>query len=185
MSYDLYCYKSKIGRPDLGEAQTALEETDDANTDSNSSNFDLKEKLAKVLVDFNPKLERFIFDYNEIAKMQNITIEQARKTFQHIELTKAEGELAVQLTIYDGNVSITVPYWYSGEKAKAVFKEVSEYTKLIKQKAGYFVYDPQTENVYDPCVGEFDGLDIYERTTIETQKLSTQKTTTKPWWKFS
>jgi len=180
MSYDLYCFKSKSGVPDLEEAQNAIEELGDENSILDDK---LKEKLAKELRELNPKLERFIFDYNEIARLQNTTVDEARRSFNHIELTKAEGELAVQITIYNNNVSITVPFWYSGEKAKAVFNEVGDYTKLIGKATGFFVYDPQMEHVYDPHKSEFTGLKIYEQTTSGTQKNS-GNATKKPWWKI-
>jgi hypothetical protein len=184
MSYDIYCYKSKLGRPDLDEAQSVIEESESAKSDTDNSS---KEKIAKALQDYNPKLERFQFDYDEIAKLQSTTVEEAKANFRYIELTKAEGELAVQLTIYDDNVIVTVPYWYDGDKAKQVFNEVNEFTKIIFKTAGYFVYDPQIEKVYDPLTTDFGGLDVYINATIKTQSLRKENQTSdlkNPWWKF-
>ncbi len=186
MSYDLYCYKSILGRPDLEEAQNVIE-VDEEDENDVQSDPKTKLKIATALVNFNPKLESFDFDYDEIAKMQGTNVEEAKEKFDHIELNTSEGDLATQITIFDNNVSITIPYWYSGDKAKEVFDKVSEYTKIIRQTAGYFVYDPQTENVYDPTTKSFDGLAVYTSMTGEVERKKTEqvnKVDKKPWWKF-
>ena len=77
-----------------------------------------KLKIAKALIEYNPKLESFQFDYDEIAKLQGTNIEEAKEAFDHIELNTREGELATQITIFDNTVSITVPYWYQTTKPK-------------------------------------------------------------------
>jgi hypothetical protein len=187
MSYDLYCYKSQLGRPDLDEAQAVIEVEEGEENEDVESDPATKLKIAKALLDFNPRLESFEFDYNAIAELQKISADEAKEQFDHIELNTPEGDLATQITIFDNNVSITIPYWYSGDKAKMVFDNVSEYTKIIRKTAGYFVYDPQTENVYDPAIDNFDGFDVYTSMTGEVEKLKTGKTETtnkKPWWKF-
>ena len=110
MSYDIYCYKSRLNRPDLEEAQSAIEVDEETETNSDS---ETKLKIAKALTEYNPRLESFDFDYHEIAKLQGTTIDEAKKAFSHIELNTPEGDLATQITVFDNNVSITVPYWYS------------------------------------------------------------------------
>lgn len=187
MSYDLYCYKSQLGRPDLEEAQAVIEVEEDEENDDVQSNSETKLKIAKALMDFNPRLESFEFDYNEIAKLEGTTVKEARQQFDHIELNTQDEDLATQITIFDNNVSITIPYWYSGDKAKSVFDNVSEYTKIIRNTAGYFVYDPQTENVYDPTTNSFDGLEVYTSMTSEVENIKAKDdelTIKKPWWKF-
>lgn len=98
-----------------------------------------------------------------------------------------EGELATQITIYGDTVSITVPYWYSGDEAKEVFKNITKYAKVIRQAVGYFVYDPQAEKVFDPLNESIFGLDIYQNMTEQVYKLKKEqvaKLNKKPWWKF-
>jgi len=184
MSYDLYCYKSQLGKPDLDEAQAVIEVEENEDVQSDPAT---KLKIAKALLDFNPRLESFEFDYNAIAELQKISVDEVKEQFDHIELNTPEGDLATQITIFDNNVSITIPYWYSGDKAKTVFDNVSQYTKIIHKTAGYFVYDPQTEIVYDPATSNFDGLEVYTSMTSEVEKPKTERTESinkKPWWKF-
>jgi hypothetical protein len=187
LSYDIYCYKSQLGRPDIDEAQSVIEVEENDENEVVESDPATKLKIAKALFDFNPRFESFEFDFKEITELQKISVEEAKEKFNHIELNSLEGDLATQITIFDNNVSITIPYWYSGEKAKTVFDKVSEYTKLIQKTVGYFVYVPQTENVYDPSINNFDCLEVYTSMTIKVEKLKTEKTKNinkKPWWKF-
>jgi hypothetical protein len=64
---------------------------------------------------------------------------------------------------------------------------VTDYTKIIRQTAGYFVYDPQTENVYDPLTQDFDGIAVYQSMTGQVEQLKNEQgasTDKKLWWKF-
>ena len=184
MSYDIYCYKSKLDRPDLEEAQAAIEIDEDEEVVSDP---ETKLKIAKALIDYNPRLESFEFDYEEIAKLQGTSVDEAKEAFDHIELNTPEGDLATQITIFDNNVSISVPYWYSGDKATEVFNKISNYTKIIRQTAGYFVYDPQIDKVFDPLTENIFGLDVYKSMTEQVEKMKTEQPeikSNKPWWKF-
>jgi hypothetical protein len=184
MSYDLYCYKSQLGKPDLEEAQNAIEVEEDHEVEAEP---EIKLNISKALMDYNQRLERFEFDYEEIARLQGISIEEAKGKFNHIELNTPEDDLATQITIFDNYVSITVPCWYAGNKAKDVFRKVTDYTKIIRQTAGYFVYDPQVENAYDPLTQDFDGLAIYQSMSEQVAQLKKDQsgsTDKKPWWKF-
>ena len=184
MSYDIYFYKSRLGRPNLEEAQTVIEVDEETETISDS---ETKLKITKALIDYNPRLESFEFDYEEIAKFQGTTIDEAKQAFSHIELNTPEGDLATQITIFDNNVSITVPYWYSGDKAIEVFNKIYDYAKVIRQTAGYFVYDPQIDKVFNPLTENLFGLEVYQSMTGHAEKMKTeqtQKKDKKPWWKF-
>lgn len=187
MSYDLYCYKSQLGRPDLDEAQAVIDDEEDEEYEDVQSGPVTKLRIAKALLDFNPRFESFEFDFKAISELQKISVEEAKEQYNHIELNIREGDLATQVTIFDNNVLITIPYWYSGDKAKMVFDNVREYTKIIRKTAGYFVYDPQTENVYDPEFNAFNGLSIYTSRSSEVEKLKTGNPNSinkKPWWIF-
>lgn len=182
MSYDIYCYKSKLDGPDLEEAQAVIGEDNETEPDEKT-----KLEIAKALMVYNPRLESFQLDYTEIAKFQKISIAEAQKRFDHIELNTPEGDLATQITIFDNNVVISIPYWYSGEKAIEVFDKITNYVKIIRQTAGYFTYDPQIEKVFDPLSDNIEGIGIYLHTTEQINHIKTpsaQKTAVKPWWKF-
>ena len=175
MSYNLYCYRSRTGKPDLGEAKQVIEGSEAIKPSANN----LKEKIASALVNYNSKLERFENDYKEIAKAHGITVEEAKQRFQHIELNKPDGNMVVQITI-DRYVTIAVPYWYVGDKAIKIFREVDNYTKVVARTVGYFVYDPQSGKAYDPRKNDFNDLVLYLE--LMNKQMVTRKS--KPWWKF-
>lgn len=175
MSYDIHCYQSKIGKPDLEEAQESMEIDDSESKEQSAVKFD----IARALIDFNPRLEAFKLDYNEIAKLHRISVEEAKEQFNYIELNPPDGDLVIQITINNHNVSLTIPYWYGGDQARQVFKYLMEYLKIIRKTAGYFVYDPQTDQVFDPLTTDLEGFDIYLQTTKDISKAPT-----KPWWKL-
>jgi hypothetical protein len=74
MSYDLYCYYSESGKPELEEAQSAVEAAQQAEEDEASLPplTQACEDLAAALLRFDPRLERFVFDYADIARTQGI-----------------------------------------------------------------------------------------------------------------
>lgn len=187
MSYDLYCYKSKIGKPDEEEASSVIE-TDSEKWTKKEKDPAAKLAIVKALTAYNPRLEAFDFDYGEIAKLTATTIEQAKNKFDHIEINSPEGDLAIQITVYDNHVSFSVPYWYQGRKAEQLFDQLRTYIKIIREAAGYFIYNPQTGEVFDPAEKEFDGLNKYLSVSEHMDEWinpnnDTQKSK-KPWWKF-
>ena len=65
MSYDLYCYRSASGLPDVAEAQAIVEANNAAEEagDSKPTSSDTRERITAALMEHNPRLERFKFDY--------------------------------------------------------------------------------------------------------------------------
>ena len=188
MSYDIFCYKSKIGSPDLEEADSVIE-ADNENLATKDKDAATKLAIVKALTEFNSRLEAFDFDYGEIAKLTASTIEEAKNKFDHIELNTPDGDIAIQLTVYDNHVYINVPYWHKGNDATKLFQDIKSYIKIIREIAGYFVFDPQTGQVFDPAEKGFKGLDKYLSVSeniegiIDEQRPMKTKAI-KPWWKF-
>jgi hypothetical protein len=188
MSYDIFCYKSKSGIPDEGEADLVIE-ADNDRLATKDRDVNTKLSIVKALTSYNPRLEAFDFDYGEIAKLSSTTIEDAKNKFDHIELNTPEGDIAVQLTVYDNHVYINVPYWYKGEEATRLFQDIKSYIKIIRETAGYFVFDPQSGQTFDPAENGFEGLEKYLSVSENIEEIiskpNTSKTgATKPWWKF-
>ena len=188
MSYDIFCYRSKLGTPDEDEASSVIDSDNDdwVKRDRDASG---KLSLVKALQEHNPRLQAFDFDYGEIAKLTASTIEEAKNKFDHIELTPSEGDLAIQLTVFDNHVHINSPYWYQGDQAKKLFTEITSYIKVIRDTAGYYVYDPQTGEVFDPAKDSFDGLAKYLSVSehmdeIVGNSVPSPSPKKKPWWKF-
>jgi hypothetical protein len=188
VSYDLYCYRSATGVPDASEAEAlieainATEEAGSFNTQTSAT----MEKITAALLKQNPRLEPFKFDYREIAESQKISEAEARRRFQHVELNPPEGDLAIQLTVHDDYVFVSFPYWYKGGNASELFSQCLEYLRVIRQAAGFFVYDPQLGAAFDPeRTGVSDGQRCYENTVNNLPKILAQRSVKKRrWWKL-
>ena len=122
----------------------------------------------------------------EVAKLMKISLEQAQAQWNHIELNPPEGDLATQLEVHWDHVSLTIPYWYTGAKADQVFDQLSAYLRVIREAAGFFAYDPQTDRAFDPEKEEFGKHGEYDRIAENLPAIVAQGEikTPKPWWKF-
>ena len=193
MSYDIFLYKSKIGLPDEDEADAVV----GADTDKwaeKEFNPQIKLSIVKALTEFNPSLQALDFDYGDIAKLSVKTIEDEKNKFDHIEINTSEGDAALRLIVYDNHVFITVPYWYHGDKARQLFKDIKNYIKIIRETAGYFIWDPQTGQVFDPAENNFEGLNKYLSVSERLEEIispnekkhpsDSKQEHSKPWWKI-
>jgi hypothetical protein len=187
MSYDLYCYRASSGLPNVAEARALVEAINAADEagDTKPTTDDTKERITAALIGHNPRLERFEFDYGKIAESQKISEDEARSRYQHAELNPPEGDPAIQLTVYDDHVFISIPYWYSGSAADTVFSQCSNYLRVIRRTAGFFAYDPQTDTAFDPENTELRDHQQYEDVVKELPKIAAEAVKgDKPWWKF-
>jgi len=187
MSYDLYCYQSVSGTPNAAEAEALVDAMNAAEEAGNKkpTSSDTKEKITAALIEHNPRLESFKFDYSKIAELQKISEDEARSLYRHVELNPPEGDLAIQLTVYDDHVFISIPYWYQTSKADQVFLQCSEYLRVIRRTAGFFAYDPQTGIAFDPDRTELRNHPGYEKIVKDLPKIAAEAATPdKPWWKF-
>jgi hypothetical protein len=193
MSYDIYLYKSKIGRPDVDEADAVID-ADNDKWAKKEINPHIKLAIVKALTEYNPRLQAFDFHYGDITKLSVKTIEEEKNKFDHIEINASEEDAAVRLIVYDNHVFITVPYWYQGEDAKQLFKDIKSYIKIIRETAGFLVQDPQTGQVFDPAENNFEGLNKYLSVSEHLQEIISPNDNKlssdlkpehkKPWWKI-
>jgi len=185
MSYDLYCYRPSSDVVNLAEAEAFIDQFNAAeeNGEHHNDSSQLREDIVAALVQHNPRLERFSFDYGKIAESLKTSVEEARARFQHVELNPPEGDLAIQLIVHGDLVTINVPYWYSDNRADEVFSTLNAYLRVIRKTAGLFVYDPQTGVAFDPAVTPLN-VRQYDETMREIPKIAAAAKTKKPWWKF-
>jgi hypothetical protein len=147
MSYDFRLF---LSQPGVDPVVTAEGEADEGSEEINPgppipAKEARKRAIANALIKADPALEIFRFGFDEIAKFQNVGVEEARLRFRHLELNDPEGGPGIQIVLFDDSASVIVPYWHNEKKAKAVFAQIWEYLKVISDIAGYDVYDPQLE----------------------------------------
>ncbi len=120
------------------------------------------------------------------TKLQKISVEEARLKFRHLELNgPEEGCNGIQITLFDDEASVTVPFWHEGNKAAETFREIWSYLEIICREAGYLIYDPQVDRVFDASAGFDDALACYTGTMQQIRKtLPGDSAKRRPWWKF-
>jgi hypothetical protein len=184
MSYDFRMFKRKAGEDPLVTAHADSDGLPTTPPDPQKEAF--KRRVADALIARNPRLEIFQFDYDAVAKSQKITVEQARQQFRHFELNgPREGANGIQITLFDDEASVTVPFWHKGDKAADTFREIWSYLEIISREASYLVYDPQIDRVLDTSAGFDDSLACYRGVVGQMQqKLPSSRTAKKPWWRF-
>lgn len=62
-------------------------------------------------------------------------------------------ETAIQVSCYDGEWSMTVPYWWDGERAEAIAGYLRAIAAVVHGATGLDAYDPQVEE--DVASGEW------------------------------
>jgi lipase chaperone LimK len=142
--------------------------------------------VADALIASNPELKVFQFDYAAVAKSQKISEEQARIKFRHLELNGPEENCnGIQITLFDDEAAVTVPFWHEGEKAADTFREIWRYLEIISREAGYLIYDPQIDRVIEASASFNDALACYSGAMPQIHKtLPSSGAERKPWWKF-
>src|SRR6185295_3484125 len=135
MSYDLYLYKSGLGKPDVDEASKVIDDDSDSWV-KKPYNFEAKTAIEKALLQVDPMLEGFNYEY--LAQKQKKSVNEVKHDFLKFELHCAGGGYDIHLEIYDYCVAITVPYTHQREVAKKVFEKLSLYVDTVYNTAGYY-----------------------------------------------
>ncbi|MCM2422825.1 hypothetical protein [Streptomyces sp. RKAG293] len=103
-----------------------------------------------------------------IATWERI-VPQAQSALGEIELFETEEvrELnhdgGIQLSVFGEEVSITVPYWHSGDQAASVFSKILALAAVVERETGRTAYDPQVEQ---PLFGQHPQHSIALMSTV-------------------
>lgn len=190
MSYDLYCCRPSSAAPSLEEAQALIESEEVLGQPEDESAKETKRRIVYALIEHNPRLQRFEFDYAKIAESLKISEAEARAQRTHVELNPPDGDPAIQITVFGNHVSINIPYWYTGPEADNVFRQLMDYLRVLRHTAGYFVFDPQKDRVFDPDTQGLGEHTSYEKIVRDMPGIIAQaarereELQKKPWWKF-
>jgi len=188
MSYDVYLLQPAPGEEPLATAHTKLNvETDVINPGPPNGEAEVrKQQLTRALMAENPALESFEFGYTEIARIDGISEDEARVRYRHVELNGPEKGNGIQITLYDDNASITIPFWHQPDAARLVFEEVFRYLRVLRESGGFFVYDPQLDRVIDLDADLADMIHEYGRVVAKIPEIIEQgkSQSKRPWWKL-
>ncbi len=187
MSYDLDLLRVPAGEDPLKAAQAIFgEDQEQINPGVPDPEKEAtKQELAKQLQLINPSLEVFPFDYGEIARSLNISEQEARREYRHIEINSADGGPGIQITLFDDTASLTIPYWHRGEKANGVWREAFQYLECLERHGGFSTYDPQLDRILDLGSDLEEVVEVYASGVGATERAVREMIEPrKPWWKF-
>ena len=100
-------------------------------------------KAAKVLTDLDPRYTAFEKDYTEIARLERIREEEARRKYDEVQLngTSRDGKPLSQFNFYRDRIIVHI---YSGSTES----EINTLLVALCRATGFGVVDPQSEEVY-------------------------------------
>jgi hypothetical protein len=187
MGYDFYSFRVPAGEDPMTIADRLLGE-DEGELAPHASSPEIeakKEAMANAILEKNPQMTRFQLRHDEIAKMENTSIDEARRKYRYIEINPPDDGNGVQVHLYDAYATVSVPYWHQGEQAAAVFREIWGHLETLGREGGYETYDPQLGRVLDLERDFSLVVQCYVEAVQQVQAASDDAgKPEKPWWKF-
>lgn len=180
MNYQIICFHSTKGIPDLIEALEVLESEDHFRKGSIQT---IKKDLASKIVELNTGLYILSHDFNEIAAYQGISEEEAIARFDFIQIQSLETTPGISIVLFDTIITIDIPFKAFGQNHDNILIDVKRYLKLILKETGYFAFDAEGENVYSyDTIGSLKFNLLRLKGTIPHQNHTGKSE--RPWWKF-
>lgn len=157
MSYDIQLFVVPPGRDPLEvfEEMMALEEAGGKPlTPPDPVKEERKQKAAAAVLSAYPSYQVVSFNYEKIAQARKISVTEAQLQNRQVVLDPAEDEPAIQISLYDDEAFVTMPYWYSDPNlAQRAFVQLWDCLRIIQEVTGYAIYDPQTGEMLDLAEG--------------------------------
>jgi hypothetical protein len=184
MSYDFYLFRPVAGEDPLTTGRAQGEEREEPDSPDPDA-VQIKRSIAAALNAQNPRLEAHKYDYAELGRSLGISVDEAQRLYQDIELNHLK--YGIQVTLSDHSASITVAYWHSDRTiAKAVIAEIWDYLRTINREAAFLVYDPQLDRLLDLSEDYEAVTSTYLQVASRMPEIiGSAAPTNKPWWKLS
>ena len=97
-----------------------------------------KRKLADLLLQMKSDFKEFNIRHEEVAAIDKISVDEARRKYRHIEINGP----AVQFTVFDQYIALVVYSKIDAEELDAVLAALST-------EGGFVLFDPQSDVVID------------------------------------
>jgi hypothetical protein len=153
MSYDFFLLPRNPGQSwdEVLEARErlALEEDDGPLSPVTQTRL---ERIADRLQAHDPQLERYT-------------------TEQKIELTRADSA-GIQVSLFSGELSVTVAYWHTGPTAREVLQIAWSYLVILKEETGWEVYDPQVDRSLDHAHDLYEVISGYANMSARLHRMT-------------
>ncbi len=177
MSYDLHFFTP---RPGVDVHDIVEVDEDRARGRRDPKTEAKKRKVAEALLAHDKRLELFKPDFDQVAKLHKMRIDEAYERFRDLELNNTQSGIQIQL--YDDGAALSIPYWHKGDAARRVLDQAWAAIEIVCRETGYEVFDPQLDRIID--VNAFDDvLATYASATARMEGM-VGRAAKKPWWKF-
>lgn len=146
-------------------------------------------RIATALATLDPTLEVFAFKHEELARLAEITLEEARRRWRHYEIASPNEGTGIQVVLHDDWATVSVPYLHSGPAAESVLATTWEYTRVVASMGSYFAFDRQIGRFLDFEADYDTFFAAYTAAEGETSELMASVAMSgvrrpKVWWRF-
>lgn len=179
MSYDLILFRPREGIDprDIATADDEIIQRGARNPLAEA----MKRKIADALLAHDRQLDIFAPDFDEIAKLHKLPVEEAYERFRQIEINDTASS-GVQIALYDEHASITVPFWHKCAAARDVFERLWVLIEIACREGEFEVFDPQLDQTI--TAQSFNAvLERYARVTARMDDVL-GRSPRRPWWKL-
>ena len=93
----------------------------------------------------------------------------------------------VQLSVYGGEIGLSVPYWHEGDAAETVASQLVAIARIVEAETGLRGFDGQQEGPFlSGPAAEADAAQELARVTwlIRGEELGGVAPRHRPWWRF-
>ena len=108
----------------------------DARTLEGTGHLERKQRLAAAIMSVEPRYQVGEKDYDAIAEFEQISMEEARRRYDYVQLDGPSDQKMAQIVIHGEHIVI---HWYSGTDED----EMDSYLRVLCDETGYAVFDPQ------------------------------------------
>jgi hypothetical protein len=125
------------------------------------------QRIANRLIELDPTLVLFQKDFEEIARLYGTSVEEAQIRFRDLELNKVDGDVYIQISLFDESAGISTTYYKDRQTAIITFKLIWGYFAVFKQE-NFAVFDPQIGEVLnldsniDEALNAYLGIKIHD-----------------------
>jgi hypothetical protein len=157
MSYDFRLF-STSDRDPLATLRDLLEreELDEFAPEVAEAEYQRQQFLVRQLLQqVHPALLALDLSVSDIARFADVTESKVRDLYQALSAKHEDTGLLVYLG--DTIIDVTLPYWYTGERARQVFTIVWNVLQWFAEAGHYSIYDPQLDTIIN-LSADFDRV---------------------------
>lgn len=136
MSYDIYFVRRRA----VLDWDDIAEELEEAATASR----DLPEGLVDAWERMTPHLAE---------ALGQVELSQGART-----RSLGHDRTGIKLAIIGDEVSLTVPYWHTGDAATRTFDVIATIVSIVERETGLIAFDPQTERPFTEAIEEAESV---------------------------